>query len=441
MTQPNTGGLFRHSDSGLSPGGCEGLGPRNHGNSEFARAMPSLFHVSTVVDYEPVGNDVITNLLRKVLWEDVMRTQVHEAFVGGEMILTQVHDTSVFFEPSYHDNDVMYLNKNGVADNDDFMPRFVMRYYDRVSRNDGGDTMLIDESEPTDLVDATDTTYLMENGKTICDGNDVMMATVTSGTNGEPCTLVDVTSQVIPERMNVNAFNECTSIWGDLGEPWSADVMGQCWRNNASTAVTIWEDVSASPGNSSFYGEVPRDGIGTESSNTALGFSQSNDAAYFSDVKDEHHGVIDIQSLVLTWHIKADGILSLFGLGPRRTMGRLTLQKTETNGDAICVKELQERYKRVQGSIKSTAVAGNSNFETLSECNETVGHSMTSNVWNPETREVLHRSRLRRATSSDYPHTFWLSFTRTGLFTLDVQNMSHHSLWHLFCAVGLGVPN
>eukprot|EP00984_Skeletonema_dohrnii_P034309 scaffold33525_cov188-Skeletonema_dohrnii-CCMP3373.AAC.1 len=73
-TQPNTGGLFRHSDSGLSPGGCDGLGdatnwntggPRNHGDSEFARAMPSLFHVFTVVDYEPVGNDVITNLLRK----------------------------------------------------------------------------------------------------------------------------------------------------------------------------------------------------------------------------------------------------------------------------------------------------------------------------------------------------------------------------------------
>eukprot|EP00957_Ditylum_brightwellii_P017736 1336178-Ditylum_brightwellii.AAC.1 len=36
------------------------------------------------------------------------------------MILTQVHDTSVFFEPSYHDKDVMYLNKNGVADNDDY---------------------------------------------------------------------------------------------------------------------------------------------------------------------------------------------------------------------------------------------------------------------------------------------------------------------------------
>eukprot|EP00984_Skeletonema_dohrnii_P038608 scaffold42060_cov649-Skeletonema_dohrnii-CCMP3373.AAC.1 len=162
----------------------------------------------------------------------------------------------------------MYLNKNGVAD------------------NDGGDMMLIDESEPTDLVDVTDTTYSMENGKTICDGNDVMMATVTSGTNGEPCTLVDVTSQVIPERMNVNAFNKCISIWGDLGEPWSADVMGQCWRDNASTAVTTWEDVSTSSGNSSFYGEVPRDGIG-------------------------NHGVMDVQSLVPTWHIEADGILSL----------------------------------------------------------------------------------------------------------------------------------
>ena len=48
-----------------------------------------------------------------------MQTQVHEASVGGELILTQVHDT---FAPIDHDNDdtAMHLDENGVADNDDY---------------------------------------------------------------------------------------------------------------------------------------------------------------------------------------------------------------------------------------------------------------------------------------------------------------------------------
>ena len=74
--------------------------------------------------------------------------------------------------------------------------------------------------------------------------------------------------------MNVNAFNKCKcmSIRGDLGELWSVDVvMGQYWRDSTFSAMTTWEDVFTSHGNSSSYGEEPRDGmIGTGSSNTAL---------------------------------------------------------------------------------------------------------------------------------------------------------------------------
>ena len=91
-----------------------------------------------------------------------------------------------------------YRHEHMTVNTTDFMPRFIMRFYNRVSRNDKGDTMLIDESEPTELVDIIHTKYLIENGRTISDNDNVIMATVTSGTNGEPCTLVDVTSQVIP---------------------------------------------------------------------------------------------------------------------------------------------------------------------------------------------------------------------------------------------------
>eukprot|EP00984_Skeletonema_dohrnii_P002908 scaffold984_cov144-Skeletonema_dohrnii-CCMP3373.AAC.2 len=55
-----------------------------------------------------------------------------------------------------------------------------MRYFDRVSRNDGGDTLLIDESV---LVDIMDTTYLMENSEIIYDDEYVLMAAATSGIN------------------------------------------------------------------------------------------------------------------------------------------------------------------------------------------------------------------------------------------------------------------
>eukprot|EP00984_Skeletonema_dohrnii_P022663 scaffold11762_cov195-Skeletonema_dohrnii-CCMP3373.AAC.1 len=93
----------------------------------FASVIISLFNGFNVVDVSPapylacksVGNDVIDNVLREVLWGDLMQTQVHEASVGGELILTQVHDT---FAPIDHDNDdtAMHLDENGVADNNDY---------------------------------------------------------------------------------------------------------------------------------------------------------------------------------------------------------------------------------------------------------------------------------------------------------------------------------
>jgi len=94
--------------------------------------------------------------------------------------------------------------------------------------------------------------------------------------------------------MNVNAYNKCMSIWGDFGELWSVDVvMGQYWRDSTFSAMTTWEAyLQAMVINSSSYCEESRDGIGTRSSNTALGFSQPNDAVYFSGIKDEHHEVI-----------------------------------------------------------------------------------------------------------------------------------------------------
>ena len=69
----------------------------------FASVILSSFNGFNVVDVSPapylacksVGNDVIDNVLREVLWGDLMQTQVHEASVGVELILTQVHDTSV----------------------------------------------------------------------------------------------------------------------------------------------------------------------------------------------------------------------------------------------------------------------------------------------------------------------------------------------------------
>eukprot|EP00984_Skeletonema_dohrnii_P003645 scaffold1236_cov179-Skeletonema_dohrnii-CCMP3373.AAC.1 len=93
----------------------------------FASVIISSFNGFNVVDVSPapylacksVGNDVIDNVLREMLWGDLMQTQVHEASVGGELILTQVHDT---FASIDHDNDdtAMHLNENGVADNDDY---------------------------------------------------------------------------------------------------------------------------------------------------------------------------------------------------------------------------------------------------------------------------------------------------------------------------------
>eukprot|EP00984_Skeletonema_dohrnii_P017303 scaffold7858_cov225-Skeletonema_dohrnii-CCMP3373.AAC.1 len=114
------------------------------------------------------------------------------------------------------------------------------------------------------------------------------------------------------------------------------------------------EDILPIHGDSSIYGEESRDGV-DGSSNTVLRFNQLNDAAYFSDNKDEHHGVVDLTSSVPVWHLEVDGIQSLFGLESRRAMGRLI------NGDSSClrrhhfVEELQEQYEGIQCIIKSTA--------------------------------------------------------------------------------------
>ena len=72
--------------------------------------------------YKSVGNDVIASVLLKVLWGITMRIPVHEASVREELMITQVHDTSVLLEPSSLGNDVtaMHSNKNDVADNHDY---------------------------------------------------------------------------------------------------------------------------------------------------------------------------------------------------------------------------------------------------------------------------------------------------------------------------------
>ena len=49
-----------------------------------------------------------------------------------------------------------------------------IRSYDRVSRNDGGDTMLRDEPRLSELVDGVDMTCLTENDEIIDDDNDGM---------------------------------------------------------------------------------------------------------------------------------------------------------------------------------------------------------------------------------------------------------------------------
>jgi hypothetical protein len=272
-----------------------------------------------------------------------------------------IHDT-----PSF---DVQSTYKHATTSTTDFIHRFVMRYFDRVSCNDGGDTLLLDESV---LVDMMGTTYSMENSEVIHEDKYVLMSAATSGMNGEPYTLVDMTSSAISEWINENVFSS-TSIW----EAWLLDVIYQCWTINASTAVVgdIVEDILPSSGECNVYGEESRDGV-DGSSNIALGCSQSNDvAAYFSDIKDGHHGVVDLRSPVPVRCVEADGTQSLFGLESRRTMGRLTLQKI--NRDACCLKwldfveELQEQYEGIQCSIKSTVETGSNNYGNLIECGST----------------------------------------------------------------------
>ena len=152
-----------------------------------------------------------------------------------------------------------------------------------------------------------------------------------------------------------------------------------------------------------------------------FGFSQPNDAAYFIGIEDEHHGVIDVRSLVPAWHIEADGILSLFGLVPRRTMGRLALQKTETIGYAIYVKELQERCKRVQDSSKSTAEAGNSRFENLSECNET--HEVIEEQVSGE-HSTQHSDNFEKHSDNAQWSLPWRAVDKSPLFVFNTDTTS-----------------
>eukprot|EP00984_Skeletonema_dohrnii_P023169 scaffold12247_cov72-Skeletonema_dohrnii-CCMP3373.AAC.2 len=97
-----------------------------------------------------------------------------------------------------------------------------------------------------------------------------------------------MTSNTTPDWINANVFKS-SSIWG----VWLSDVIGKRWKINALTCGEIMEDILPIHGDSSIYGEESRDGV-DGSSNTVLRFNQLNDAAYFSDNKDEHHGVVDL---------------------------------------------------------------------------------------------------------------------------------------------------
>eukprot|EP00984_Skeletonema_dohrnii_P015390 scaffold6641_cov85-Skeletonema_dohrnii-CCMP3373.AAC.1 len=124
----------------------------------------------------PGVNDSIRKFLGKRL-HDYNQHQVTTA-------LQATASKSSVYIPDTSSSDIQTY-EHTTANTTDFMPRFVMRYFDRVSRNDGGDTLLIDESV---LVDIMDTTYLMENSEIIYDDEYVMMAAATSGMNGEPYT-------------------------------------------------------------------------------------------------------------------------------------------------------------------------------------------------------------------------------------------------------------
>ena len=67
------------------------------------------------------------------------------------------------------------------------------------------------------------------------------------------------------------------------------------------------------------------------------------------------------------WSIESNGMQLTFGLESRETMGRLALQKTETNGGTKYVRrldlveELEERCEQIQDGTKSTVATDNNN--------------------------------------------------------------------------------
>eukprot|EP00986_Skeletonema_menzelii_P015451 scaffold11764_cov114-Skeletonema_menzelii.AAC.1 len=58
--------------------------------------------------------------------------------------------------------------------------------------------------------------YMMEYDKTIVDVDDGIIPIDASSTNGEPYNLVDVTSAIIPERMDI--FPKFVSLLKETGE-------------------------------------------------------------------------------------------------------------------------------------------------------------------------------------------------------------------------------
>ena len=66
----------------------------------------------------------------------------------------------------------MIIAKEETASPVDFMPCIDMRSCDCVSRNDGGDTMLRDDSRLSELVAGVDMTCLMENDEITSDDDD-----------------------------------------------------------------------------------------------------------------------------------------------------------------------------------------------------------------------------------------------------------------------------
>eukprot|EP00573_Skeletonema_grethae_P002334 CAMPEP_0201686942 /NCGR_PEP_ID=MMETSP0578-20130828/1196_1 /ASSEMBLY_ACC=CAM_ASM_000663 /TAXON_ID=267565 /ORGANISM="Skeletonema grethea, Strain CCMP 1804" /LENGTH=1628 /DNA_ID=CAMNT_0048171049 /DNA_START=385 /DNA_END=5268 /DNA_ORIENTATION=- len=205
----------------------------------------------------------------------------------------------------------------------EFMPSIDdIRSYDRVSRNDGGDTMLRDESRLSELVDGVDMTCLTENDEIIDDDNDgmdgMMSIVAVSSRDGEPYHLLDMT----------DTFIKCIPLLVGHGELCLLNIMGLYWRENASRA---------------------------DRQMTMRTYHHLND-----------YTCSTIRSLDSVWNIESDGIA--FRLESRETMGRLALQKTETNEEKgyvrriNLVEELEERFEQMQNSTKST---GNSNFENL----------------------------------------------------------------------------